>query len=118
MFTLSTVAAEQVSRAAQEQPDNPALRVAAKFDVDGELVYGMGFDSERDDDLILDIHGIRVLIAPPSQSLLDEATLDFVEVQSGEFQFIFTHTNPPFPMAGACGSGGCGSCGTKSNSCS
>ena len=115
MFTLSPVAAEQISRAAKEQPDNPGLRVAAKFDIDGELVYGMGFDSQREDDMVFDSHGIRVLIAPPSQSLLDEATLDFIEVQAGEFQFVFSHASPPMPDAPTCGGGGCGSCGSKAD---
>ena len=111
MFTLTPTAAEQILRAAVEQagskPMLPMLRVAAKFDEnDGELVYGMGFDEEREDDLVLDAQGIAILISPPSQPLLENTTLDFTEVQPGEFQFIFR---------GGCSSlepkSGCGSCG-------
>jgi iron-sulfur cluster assembly protein len=116
MFTLTNAAAVQIARAAEEQPDSPPLRVAAKIDDDGELVYGMGFDSKRDDDLVVRSEGVAVLIAPPSQPLLDEAQLDFVEVHPGEFQFIFTHAAPPTSQpgcgSGGCGSGGCGSRGT------
>ena len=94
MFTLTPSAAEQIARAAAEQADPttmlPMLRVAAKHDEgDGELVYGMGFDDEREDDLVIDGGGIKVLISPRSQTLLENTTLDFTEVQPGEFQFIF-----------------------------
>ena len=111
MFTLTPLAAEQIARAAAEQADHqarlPMLRVAAKYDEnDGELVYGMGFDEEREDDLVLDANGIAILISPPSQPLLENTTLDFTEVQPGEFQFIFrSGCVSPTPK------NGCGSCG-------
>jgi iron-sulfur cluster assembly protein len=120
MFTLTPSAAEQISRAAEEQPDSPALRVAAKLDTDGEMVFGMGFDEEREDDQLVETVGVKVLIAPPSQPLLDEAVLDFVEVQPGEFQFVFMNAKAPSSCgsAGQSGSGGCGSCGSRSGGCS
>jgi Fe-S cluster assembly iron-binding protein IscA len=47
-----------------------------------------------------------VLISPRSQPLLDNTTLDFSEVQPGEFQFIFRGgCVSPEPKKG------CGSCG-------
>lgn len=110
MFTLTPAAADQIARAAAEQPDSgdqPMLRVAAKYDEnDGELVYGMGFDDEREDDLILDANGIAILISPLSQPLLDNTTLDFSEVQPGEFQFIFRSD-----CAAPAATKSCGSCG-------
>ena len=108
MFTLTPPAAEQIARAATTQSEGPPmLRVAAKIDEkDGELVYGMGFDEEREDDLVLDGPGVTVLISPRSQPLLENTTLDFAEVQPGEFQFIF-RADCSSPQR----SGGCGSCG-------
>jgi iron-sulfur cluster assembly protein len=111
MFTLTPAAAEQIARAAAEQPEpQRMLRVAAKLDEhDGELVYGMGFDEEREDDLVLDAAGIAILISPLSQPLLENTTLDFTEVQAGEFQFIFRSgcaTPPAARKCGGCG-GGC-----------
>ena len=113
MFALTPAAAEQIVRAAAEQPEGrgkPMLRVAAKHDEnDGELVYGMGFDDEREDDLIIDGGDIAILISPHSQPLLENTTLDFTEVQPGEFQFIFRGgcTSPePQNGCGGCG-GGC-----------
>ena len=108
MFTLTPPAAEQIARAATEQAERqPRLRVAAKYDeIDGELVYGMGFDEEREDDLVLDGGGVTILISPPSQPLLENTTLDFTEVQPGEFQFIFRGGCTAPPAAKNCG--GCG----------
>ena len=116
MFALTPAAAEQIASAAAEQPDAggrpmlPMLRVAAKIDEDdGELVYGMGFDDEREDDLVVDGGGIAILISPHSQPLLENTTLDFAEVQPGEFQFIFRGGCTAPPAAKSCGgcNGGC-----------
>ena len=110
MFALTPAAAEQILRAAAEQHDShgaPMLRVAAKVDEsDGEVVYGMGFDEEREDDLVIDCGGVAILIAPRSQVLLDATTLDFTEVHPGEFQFVF-RSGCTVPEAGR----GCGGCG-------
>ncbi len=113
MFALTPAAAEQIVRAAAEQPENrdrPMLRVAAKLDEnDGELVYGMGFDDEREDDLVIDGGDIAILISPHSQPFLENTTLDFTEVQPGEFQFIFRGGCIAPPAEKSCGScgGGC-----------
>ncbi|MDP1524260.1 MAG: iron-sulfur cluster assembly accessory protein [Rhodocyclaceae bacterium] len=122
MFTLTPAAAEQIRQAADGQPDipneAPTLRIAAKLE-EGEIVYGMGFDEERENDIVLETEGVTLLIAPRSQLLLEGAVLDFVELKPGEFQFIFVNPNEP----AYCGSqspgnqGGCGSCGNRSNSC-
>jgi iron-sulfur cluster assembly protein len=121
MFTITPAAAEQILRAAEAQMDAepgadvPMLRLAAKLDEDGELAYGMGFDEERDGDIVLESSGVKVVIAPRSEDLLRGATLDFVELHPGEFQFVFINPNE-VPRGGGCGSGGCGSggCGTGS----
>lgn len=111
MFTLTPSAAQEIARAAQAQGEGHAmLRIAAKLDEkDGELVYGMGFDDEREDDQVFDTPGVTVLISPRSLPLLENTTLDFAEVQPGEFQFIFrAGCSEPGPArsCGSCG-GGC-----------
>lgn len=118
MFALTPAAAEQILRATASQEDDNAtctLRVAAKIE-EGEIVYGMGFDDERDQDAVIESHGVKLLISPHSLELLAGATLDFVELQAGEFQFIFNNPNDPPVASGGCasrsgGNGGCGSCG-------
>ena len=109
MFTVTAAAAEQILRAAEQQAEGEAmLRVAAKLGDEGKLLYGMGFDDEREEDTVVDCDGVSVLIAPPSLPLLDGATLDFVEVNAGEYQFIFVNPNEACDGNGGCG--GCGSC--------
>lgn len=105
MFTISPAAAEQILRAAETQvaededgmPTLPMLRLAAKLDDDGELAYGMGFDEERDDDILLESAGVTLLISSHSEDLLKGASLDFVELKPGEFQFVFLNPNAPQP---------------------
>jgi iron-sulfur cluster assembly protein len=111
MFQVTAAAAEQIRNAAKAQDDEPSLRVAAKIEEDGGLVYGMGFDEERENDVVIECEGVTLLISPRSHELLDEATLDFVELQPGEFQFVFLN-----PKEGSCSArpdptGSCGSCG-------
>lgn len=110
MFTLTPAAAAQIRRSAAQQAGSHALRVAAKHGGSGEVVYGMGFDDERENDLVVDCAGVTVLIAPLSQPLLEKTTLDFVELTPGEFQFIFIgpHDAPAPQRSGGCGGGGCG----------
>lgn len=122
MFTLTPAAAGQILRAAKdgETGDMP-LRVAALRGKDGALQYGMGFDDARDGDMTLEIEGVAVLIASPSQVLLQDTVLDYVELEPGSFNFIFMEEPSaadaaPAPSSG-CGSGagaGCASGGCAS----
>jgi iron-sulfur cluster assembly protein len=99
-FSVTPAAAEQILRAAQGQNAGMPLRVAAKREGDGAIVYGIGFDVVRDEDIELECAGVRVLVAPHSSDLLRGATLDFVEVGTGEYQFMFRNPNEQ-PAAGA-----------------
>jgi iron-sulfur cluster assembly protein len=110
-FTVTPSAATQIHRSAPEQNTPISLRVAAKRDAAGAIVYGMGLDDERENDLVLDCEGVTILIAPFSAPLLRGATLDFVELTPGEFQFIFVNPNDAPEPQGGCGSGGCANCG-------
>ncbi|WP_126445948.1 iron-sulfur cluster assembly accessory protein [Sulfuricystis multivorans] len=116
MFTLTPAAAQQIIAAAAAYPnddeDMPCLRVAAKIE-DGDIVYGMGFDEEREQDTVVESCGVTVLISPLSRDLLADATLDFVELRPGEFQFVFLHGETAPGAEGGCASrsSGCGGCG-------
>ena len=83
-----------------------ALRVAARREADGSITYGMGFDEPQDGEQpSLQSEGVTVLIAAHSQPLLQNTELDFVEMEPGQFSFIFV------PQTAAPGGSGCGSCG-------
>ena len=117
MFTLSSAAATEIRAAtARSGADGLALRVAARLETDGSLAFGMGFDEPREGDMPLEIEGVPLLIAQPSQALLDDAMLDYVEVAPGRLDFVCVAQTPHDEMAaparaGGCGSGGCNRCG-------
>ena len=117
MFTLTSAAAQQIQRAAAEsKADGLVLRVAARRVPDGSIDYGMGFDDVSDGDTTLEIEDVQVAIAPQHMELLEDTVLDFVELEPGQFHFIFSNQQSAFETssAGGCGSGGCGSCGSNS----
>jgi len=90
MFKVTQAAAAQVQVAAQQGGmDGLALRIAAEKRSDGSIDYRMGFDEARDDDIELASEGVKIVMAPEYVPLLDAAMLDFVELDEGDFQFIF-----------------------------
>ncbi len=122
MFTLTRAAAQQIQQAAAASAaQDQALRIAARQAADGSIEYGMGFDEAKDEDLRLLLEGVAVVIADPHQPMLEDITLDFVELEPGAFNFIFIPANAETPemasAAGGCGSGGCigGGCGSGSH---
>jgi iron-sulfur cluster assembly protein len=96
MITITENAAKQIQASAQQtDAENMALRIAARTKDDGKLDYAMGFDHKTEADMSIDCHGVNVIISPDSQSLLDGATLDYVELNPGKFEFIFINPNDP-----------------------
>lgn len=114
MFSMTRNATEQILAAAERSnAAGMALRIAARQGADGSIDYGMGFDDQREQDAPLQFGELTVLIAPPSQPLLQDTVLDFVEIEPGEFNFVFAEAEPAAPEAPApgCGGGGCSKCG-------
>jgi iron-sulfur cluster assembly protein len=124
MFTLTSAAAQQITQAAQDAGAQDAvLRVAARREPDGSIGYGMGFDDVGDGDTRLQIQDVHIVIAPHHVALLEDTTLDFVELEPGQYNFIFVQQEAEMAgsggacsTGGGCGSGGCGTgggCGSK-----
>jgi len=95
MIVITTAAAKQISASAnQGNMQGLAMRIAASRNPDGSMHYGMGFDdSQLEGDLHITSEGIDVVIAETSKILLEGTTLDYVELEPGEFQFIFMNPN-------------------------
>ncbi|MES9845633.1 MAG: iron-sulfur cluster assembly accessory protein [Candidatus Sedimenticola sp. PURPLELP] len=90
MFEMTEFAAEQVRVAARMGgTEGMALRMDARKKDDGTIDYLMGFDEAKDEDIQITSSGIEVVIAPESVPLLDEAVMDFVEMDDGQTRFIF-----------------------------
>lgn len=119
MITLTPAAIEQVMASAEQSGVAEAvLRLAAKKNPDGSIEYGMGFDESTDDDLAFKFKDVTVVFGGEYGPLLNGTTIDYVELEPGQFHFIFLNPNdanytPPGSdesSGGGCGSGGCSSC--------
>lgn len=90
MITITPQAAQQVFKAAGQAGEmGSPLRIAARTEADGSIHYGMGFDEQREHDAVIHCEGMVLLVSPGSSPLLRGVTLDYVELNPGEFQFIF-----------------------------
>ncbi|MDP2004738.1 MAG: hypothetical protein Q8K45_03610 [Rubrivivax sp.] len=124
MFNVTPTAAQELlAAAARSDAAGMALRIAARQTADGSIEYGMGFDDERDDDEPAVFEGLTVLLGSPSRPLLQDTVLDFVELEPGQFGFVFIPPGEVQGGGGGCSSGaakaksGCGSGGCGGGSC-
>lgn len=102
MIKITPEAAAQIRQSAQNNnAQSMSLRIAVRKEEDGAFVYGMGFDDVGTDDAQIVCEGINVLISNSSKDLISGATLDFVEINPGERQFIFVNPNDPAHAASA-----------------
>ncbi len=95
MITVTPNAAQQILYSAKETGiDGAILRIAIKKMADDSLHYAMGFDDAiADNDLRLESAGVQLVIAEKSQPLADGMTIDYVELDDGERNFIFINPN-------------------------
>jgi iron-sulfur cluster assembly protein len=96
MITVTAQAAEQIAKSVQQAgPGEVCLRLAARLDDKGVIEYGMGFDDPAEGDTKVQANGVMILVSPGSIELLTGATLDYVEINPGEWRFIFVNPNDP-----------------------
>lgn len=94
MFKVTERAAEQIFKAAKAgEMSGLALRLAARQQSDGSIEYGMGFDEKKETDVHVNSYGIDIVFEPSYKTLLQGAVLDFVELETGDFRFIFLNPN-------------------------
>ncbi len=96
-MTITPSAAEQIKvSAGQQDVEDVTLRIAAKEVEDGSIEYVMGFaDQMSDDDLKFTREGVKIVVAPPSALLLKDTVMDYVEIEPGRHNFIFSNPNDP-----------------------
>ncbi|NEX15621.1 MAG: iron-sulfur cluster assembly accessory protein [Halochromatium sp.] len=96
MFKLTTAAAEQILKAAKEAgTEGMALRLAATQQADGSFDYRMGFDAPTEEDIRFQSEGVDLVMTPEDIPLLDQAVMDFVEIEPGKLHFIFMNPKDP-----------------------
>ena len=97
MISLSTAALQQIQLSAEtgKMPSTP-LRIAVKRLDDDSFHYAMGFDEQRlPGDTFFNFDGVDLVVAANSRDLADGMTIDFVELQPGNAEFIFLNPNDP-----------------------
>ena len=82
---------------AQQEPAKTAMRLEATTNGTAEFIYGMrlvGDDDLRDDDVVVESNGVKILVDPGSARNLEGATIDYEEgiLRSG---FSFDNPNKP-----------------------
>jgi len=96
MITITQAAARQIRRSADSgNMQELALRIAAARNPEGSIDYRMGFDEIAPDDVLVNARGVDMLLRNDDKALLNGVTLDFVELEPGDFQFIFLNPNDP-----------------------
>ena len=96
MFKVTAAAADQVREAAKQGgTEGMSLRLAASQKADGSIDYIMGFDEAKEDDIRFKSEGVDLVMAPEHVPLLDQATMDFVELEPGDRQFVFLNPKDP-----------------------
>ena len=93
MITVTPQAAAQIVRSAGQS--GACLRLAARLGDKGVIEYGMGFDEKVEGDTEVVSNDVTIFVSPGSVELLTGATLDYVEINPGEWRFIFINPNDP-----------------------
>jgi iron-sulfur cluster assembly protein len=121
-ITLTETAADKLSAIMDEKGvrETHGLRVFVSGGGCSGLQYGMTFDSDpRPVDLVLDQHGLRVIIDPQSLRYMEGSSIDYVDsLMGGGFHI----ENPNAVASCGCGQsfrakdgsasgGGCSGCG-------
>ncbi len=97
MISLTSAALEQIkASAAQGNLGSMPLRIAIKEQDDGSFHYAMGFDEQRlPGDNYLNFDGVDLVVSATSKDLAEGMTIDYVELEPGQHQFIFLNPNDP-----------------------
>jgi iron-sulfur cluster assembly protein len=104
MITLTEKSAEKVREFLASQGAEVAtagLRVGVRGGGCSGFQYALAFDQQRDDDVVFEDKGIRLLVDTPSLPYVSGSTIDYVdELQGAGFKV----DNPNVTAACGCGS--------------
>lgn len=97
MISLTTTAIEQIKYAIEQSDTGTSpLRIAIKAQEDGSFHYAMGFDEQRlPGDNFINIDDISLVVSETSKGYAEGMTIDYVELEPGNWQFIFLNPNDP-----------------------
>ena len=111
LIEVSELAASKLIDALNEQEgDGGMLRVMVTPTPNGGYQHVLGIENQpNDDDIVIEAHGVKVVVDGESAPLLDGAEIDYVDglMRSG---FVISNPNIEHSGGGGCGGGGC-ACG-------
>ena len=97
MISLTATAIEQIKHSVEQSgAGSVPLRIAIKTQDDGSFHYAMGFDEQRlPGDNFINIDDISLVVSEASKDFAEGMTIDYVELEPGNWQFIFLNPNDP-----------------------
>jgi len=97
VFKVTTAAATRILKAAQEgNMKGLALRLAPRRNADGSIEYNkMGFDKIKESDIHIHCEGVDIVFDPVYKELLEDAVMDFIEIEQGNWSYVFLNPNDP-----------------------
>lgn len=96
MITITPAATAQIKLSAEQgKTEGMSLRIAATRNKDNSIHYAMGFDESKEGDTVINAGDIEIIVSASSAELLNNTTIDFVELEPEKFQFIFLNPNDP-----------------------
>lgn len=109
MVTLTESAVKEIQRLSQEMAtEGQGLRLFVEGSCCGTS-YGMGFDNVKEDDHVLDQHGLKVLVAPHAAEALKGVVIDCIQTPEGPAFEILSQNDPMSQSGGGC----CGGRGSE-----
>src|SRR5579872_6096959 len=101
MIALTTGAVSEIKRLlAKENKPDLALRIGVRSGGCSGMSYMLGFDMVHEGDTVQEVEGIKVLIDPKSDPVLNGTQLDYVDGLQGKG---FTFHNPNATRSCGCG---------------
>ena len=116
MLEVTTMAADKIKEVLEEEGKlETPLRVIAMPDGQGAVQYMLSLENEdQEDDVSMELAGIKFLVDADSVPFVEKATIDFVE----DFTKVgFVISNPDYPTSSGCGTGGGCGCGSGGGGC-
>jgi len=100
-LTITEKAAVKVKEVmSKDGKTNATLRLYVSGGGCSGFQYGLAFDQKKDDDCVIEEHGVKVLVDAESAKYVDGAEIDYVETVMGEG---FKINNPNATETCGCG---------------
>ncbi len=100
IIKITDVAAQQIQKSIKpEEAKTVNLRLAVMRNTDGSFHYAMGIDDQNyEDDIKLQSNNVNIVVNSAMLSMMINMTIDYVELEKGQYNFIFLNPNDPSYM--------------------